>query len=60
MPSKVALERTIKELQKHIDSINADRSLFHTELGKLALKHNYKHLLEFLNFTPEELIDLTS
>jgi hypothetical protein len=58
MPTKTDLIRIIKEKDYVINSLNADRGYFHTELGKIALTHGYQHLLDFLNFTPEELNDL--
>lgn len=58
MPTKSELETKILDLEHRLKSEISDRAMFHTELGKLALIHSFKPLLDFLNFTPEELIDL--
>jgi len=54
MPTKSQLETMVKEYESTIRSLRADRGVFHTELGKLAIIHNFQPLLDFLNFTPEE------
>ena len=58
MPTKSQLETMVKDLEATIQSLNADRGMFHTALGQLALEHDFQPLLNFLNFTPEELTDL--
>lgn len=58
MPTKSQLEFQVRDLEQRLASEIADRGIFTTELGKLALTYNYTHLLEFLNLSGEELEDL--
>jgi len=58
MPTKSELESKIIDLEHQLASAKTERGMFTTELGKLALEYNLGPLMEFLNFTPEELEDL--
>lgn len=58
MPSKADLEDKITELQNQIDGLIAERGIFYTDLLKLAYQHKLKVLIEFLNPTPEEIIEI--
>jgi hypothetical protein len=58
MVTKAELEKKVKDLENEIKGLNADRSIFHTELIKLAIKENYSVLLEFLNPFPKEIEDI--
>lgn len=58
MPTKSQLEYQLRELEKRLASEIVDRAIFTTHLGRLAYEHNFKPLLDFLNFAPEELEEL--
>lgn len=58
MTTKQEFEKKIEDLEIYIKGLQDERGMFHTELLKLAVKSNISELLEFLNPTPEELIDV--
>jgi len=58
LPTKSELEHKVADLESRLASEIADRGIFTTELGKIALKHNFMPLIEFLNMSHEEMEDL--
>ncbi len=48
------LKKEIEDLQKLITSIQADQSIFYTEVLKIALVNDYIEIKDYLNPTPEE------
>jgi hypothetical protein len=57
MPTKAELEKKIEDKQQQIDSLIAERGIFYTDLLKLAYHNKFAPLIEFLNPTPQEIID---
>lgn len=52
------LETKIKELEATINSMKADNSLMYTNCLLIAKKNHYNEIIEYLNPTAQELIDL--